>query len=624
MIKGVSMQNFMSYVNAYVPLKPGLNLICGPNGAGKSSILLAISLVLGQTYTERARRLSDLIRWGEDEARLTLTIENRDLEGKRLFPRCRSDTVNITRVLKRRGDHYYLIDGRMVNKSEVAPAFRKAGLNPDNALIIMHQLMLGKFGSTSPQDKLKMLEEAAGFQAYRDSILEAQAELKEVVGEERRLLESLESTEQTREHWRREYEKLLRKRSLEEEIKLVKREIAWARVEKKELALASVESKLRNLVESTSKAEVAARSAGLNAASTRRAYEDLLEERKRVEGLLFKLVEERGALTALSSPHTAGNGSAAEKPAHPPWEDVKKRLGEVEAEIESLEKKIGGLEMELRDAVDRLVKFTVEREVESFKLTLLREEEKRLEAQRSLLQEDVQALTVKAEQEGPRVGSPRSPFELMLKLSSLETALKPLSAISDQVEAIYRDYSKVADDLKAKSEEVKKSREALLKELSVRRARWKAMMDAFLSKLNDDFNQILRDVGGVGEVKILNPHDVEKAGLDILVGFKGGPLTSINALTQSGGERSIALMAFLLALQRTLPSPLRGIDEFDVHLDPRNRDLVTRLIVASSRSMVNEQYIAITPGRVRLPDEHVHVIVVQNVEGSSMVMEEAD
>ncbi|MEM2901747.1 MAG: ATP-binding protein, partial [Candidatus Bathyarchaeia archaeon] len=57
MIKGVSMQNFMSYVNAYVPLKPGLNLICGPNGAGKSSILLAISLVLGQTYTERARRL---------------------------------------------------------------------------------------------------------------------------------------------------------------------------------------------------------------------------------------------------------------------------------------------------------------------------------------------------------------------------------------------------------------------------------------------------------------------------------------------------------------------------------------------------------------------------------------
>jgi len=617
------MQNFMSYVNAYVPLKTGLNLICGPNGAGKSSILLAISLVLGQTYTERARRLSDLIRWGEDEARLTLTIENRDMEGKRLFPRCRSDTVDITRVLKRRGDYYYLIDGRVVNKSEVAPAFRKAGLNPDNALIIMHQLMLGKFGSTSPQEKLKMLEEAAGFQAYRDSILEAQVELKEVVGEERRLLELLESTQQTREHWRREYEKLLKKRSLEDEVKLVKREIAWAKVAKKELALTNVESRLRSLVESISKAEATVRAAELNAASTHRAYKDLLEERKRVEGFLFKLVEERGALTALSSPYIAGNGSASEKPAYPSGEDVKKRLGVVEAEIDLLEKKIGGLERELGEAVDRLVKSAVEREVESFKLSLLKEEERKLEAQRSLLQEDVQALTVKAEQEGPRMKSPRSPLELMLKLSSLETALKPLSTVSDQVEAMYRDYSKVADDLKAKSDEVRKSREALLKELSVRRARWKAVMDGFLSKLKDDFNQILSEVGGVGEVKILNPHDVEKAGLDILVGFKGGPMTSINALTQSGGERSIALMAFLLALQRTLPSPLRAIDEFDVHLDPRNRDLVTQLIVASSRSMVNEQYIAITPGRVRLPDEHVHVIVVQNVEGSSLVLEEA-
>src|SRR5438034_138657 len=47
----------MSYKNASVPLEPGLNLIVGPNGAGKSSILLGISVVLGQAYTERARKL---------------------------------------------------------------------------------------------------------------------------------------------------------------------------------------------------------------------------------------------------------------------------------------------------------------------------------------------------------------------------------------------------------------------------------------------------------------------------------------------------------------------------------------------------------------------------------------
>jgi len=101
MIKGVILQNFMSYENADIRFKDGLNIICGPNGAGKSSILLAISIILGQTYTERSRRLSDLIRWGTDQARITLQIDNRTKEGKKLFPYYRSNVIEITRIIKK-------------------------------------------------------------------------------------------------------------------------------------------------------------------------------------------------------------------------------------------------------------------------------------------------------------------------------------------------------------------------------------------------------------------------------------------------------------------------------------------------------------------------------------------
>ena len=87
----------MSYENSYVPLEPGLNLICGPNGAGKSSILLAISVVLGQAYTERSKRLSDLIRWGTDEARITLILDNSG--EKKPFPHFHTDLVTVTRVI---------------------------------------------------------------------------------------------------------------------------------------------------------------------------------------------------------------------------------------------------------------------------------------------------------------------------------------------------------------------------------------------------------------------------------------------------------------------------------------------------------------------------------------------
>jgi chromosome segregation ATPase len=138
MIKGIALTNFMSYENAYVPLESGLNLICGPNGAGKSSILLAISVVLGQTYTERARRLSDLIRWGADEARITLQLDNRARGQGKPFPQYHVDTVTVTRILKRNGSYQYLVQDHPVAKGDVTVALERYGLNPDNILVIMH------------------------------------------------------------------------------------------------------------------------------------------------------------------------------------------------------------------------------------------------------------------------------------------------------------------------------------------------------------------------------------------------------------------------------------------------------------------------------------------------------
>ena len=83
LIQEVILENFMSYEYARVPFKPGVNVIGGPNGAGKSSLLLAISVGLGQSYTERSSKLSDLIRWGNDQARVTIILDNSKVGNKR-------------------------------------------------------------------------------------------------------------------------------------------------------------------------------------------------------------------------------------------------------------------------------------------------------------------------------------------------------------------------------------------------------------------------------------------------------------------------------------------------------------------------------------------------------------
>jgi chromosome segregation ATPase len=75
-------------------------------------------------------------------------------------------------------------------------------------------------------------------------------------------------------------------------------------------------------------------------------------------------------------------------------------------------------------------------------------------------------------------------------------------------------------------------------------------------------------------------------------------------------------MAFLLALQQNVLSPFRAIDEFDLHMDPRNREIVSEFIVSTLEGS-EDQYMVITPGQVFFNDEEVHIVMVHKTEGTS-------
>ena len=77
-------------------------------------------------------------------------------------------------------------------------------------------------------------------------------------------------------------------------------------------------------------------------------------------------------------------------------------------------------------------------------------------------------------------------------------------------------------------------------------------------------------------------------------------------------------MAFLLALQRHIRSPVRAVDEFDIHMDPKNREMITRTLLGFVADK-EYQYITITPGQLTGELEDAHVITVQNVAGRSEV-----
>ncbi len=639
MIKGVVLTNFMSYDNSYVPLEPGLNLVCGPNGAGKSSILLAISVVLGQAYTERSKRLSDLVRWGTDEARITLILDNTGK--KRLFPQFHSDLVTITRVLKQKGTYYYLLQNKPAAKSAITDVFEMMGLSPDNILVIMHQFMVGRFAAVSSQEKLKMLEEAVGFQSYREEVLDARKRLESVMSEEQSLAQVLESTKETHDYWKREYERFLHKRELETKLDAVKRELLWSKIQKRKEALtrieARIESKTRTLHSIENKIQELADSKKKRQAK----YDELNLDRIELEDRRVELVKEitthelnldwatnllhdfESLVTQTQTQSLTPELEAISKLKHS-WnetaEESQRKLVRVKERLALLNEKMADAGGRLEDVLSRLIDTNVEYEVSEFKRRLLAEEIADLQAQVRLVKEELDPMIASGEKTGPPIQSPRKILDVMLEISAVEEQLKPLVGISEDVERMYSSYAKVYEDLRKKADQVAQSRQEVLTELDRRLARWRDVLTTFLEELTRRYNEILRAVGAAGAARLISSRDIEKCGLEILVGFKGSKATALDAFTQSGGERSIAMMAFLLALQQHITSPFRAIDEFDVHMDPKNRELVTQLIMSSVADMREGQYIAITPGQVNVT-ENCHVIVVQNVEGTSRVSE---
>ena len=79
-------------------------------------------------------------------------------------------------------------------------------------------------------------------------------------------------------------------------------------------------------------------------------------------------------------------------------------------------------------------------------------------------------------------------------------------------------------------------------------------------------------------------------------------------------------MAFLLALQKHIKSPFRAIDEYDVHMDPRNREVIANLLISAVENE-GAQYLAITPNQMFFEGKNVHIITVQNIDGRSLIRE---
>jgi len=677
LIREVILENFMSYEYARIPLKQGVNLVCGPNGSGKSSFLLGICVALGDTYTERSKKLSDLIRWDADSARVTLLLDNAIKEnGYRPVHRYNMDEIRLSRTLRKDGKYSFELNQKYASKAEVVDLLSNFGFDPTNMLIIMHQNMPGRFANLNPHERLKILEEAVGYESFRQDVIEAKTKLSGILSEEESLNQLLNQARETLAYWREQNERLREKRQLQVRQGFLQREMAWSRVLSYEKILENLQNELddtdkrlfeaeaemeRNtkrvvdsedsvrkyraqwneLIESRIEYE---RAVGVNEHSILRSKERLTqldsiinsseEQKRQFEDSASKLKESLSqgptTLDTFFDLFTEIERSQTQAYASLNQEFITERnnlqrglgtlsteLGEAEQESTRAKEQMQALRINIDMINDRYIEGRIQ-------LALLKDRRGRLKRQIDQIKgeidrtgSDLRDAEAEALIRGQRIETGRTSEEILNEIRKTAGILMGMANVPDEAEEMYENYSRTFKEIQQRVAEVRENRKQVMVEIDARSKKWLEVTENLLDEVNSRYQSLLSKLQATGETRLINSNDIEEAGLEIFIGFKGARPTRLDPYTHSGGERSTSVMAFLLALQQNILSPFRAVDEFDLHMDPKNKEVVSNFIVSTMEG-TKDQYMAITPSQITFKGKDVHVIMVHKAEGASV------
>ncbi|KAI1728436.1 AAA domain-containing protein [Ditylenchus destructor] len=149
---------------------------------------------------------------------------------------------------------------------------------------------------------------------------------------------------------------------------------------------------------------------------------------------------------------------------------------------------------------------------------------------------------------------------------------------------------------------------------------WLAPLQDLILRVSANYSKFFEHLGCEGQVKLDVPADkynIEEYGVTILVKFRASSaLQPLNHQVQSGGERSVATMLFIIALHSILHVPFLCVDEINQGMDPINERKIFNMMVSLSDSgkLTNSQYFIFTPKLLNGLhfNDHVAVHIVHN------------
>uniref|UniRef100_A0A6G1SB21 Structural maintenance of chromosomes protein 5 n=1 Tax=Aceria tosichella TaxID=561515 RepID=A0A6G1SB21_9ACAR len=164
------------------------------------------------------------------------------------------------------------------------------------------------------------------------------------------------------------------------------------------------------------------------------------------------------------------------------------------------------------------------------------------------------------------------------------------------------EFHRQTQELKDKRKQMAELEEAISSmtgEQAVIKERFLSKLDDVITVIDEHYQEFMSKLNYGGKVELYwdtaHPDDFSSYGINIMVKYRDDEqLIPLSSTRQSGGERSVATMIYMLALQTKTTVPFRVVDEINQGMDKDNERKVFELLVRTAEES-SSQYFLVSP-----------------------------
>jgi chromosome segregation protein len=282
-------------------------------------------------------------------------------------------------------------------------------------------------------------------------------------------------------------------------------------------------------------------------------------------------------------------------------EEALKERESLKQELAELEKSRAQLSKSVLSAREESKNFTAQIDDIDKELRKLDSEYEQTDRLLNQLQLNVQTSLLQIEQyrsqlrqfgyEQPLEVTQKQVEEAETSMRMMQFELERIGAVNQLALSHYAEQISRYKELSLRLNELEKEKQSIVEFMDeIELKKRKVFMEAF-EKIQSNMSRYFSKLtgGGAAALKLENLEEPFAGGIDMIVQFPNKP--SIVVSGASGGERSVAAVAFILALKDFTPASFYILDEIDAHLDPFYVSRLGDLLLEDSDKT---QFIAIT------------------------------